>query len=83
MTDGKLLINEFINFACKNGANFYSLPPNEKQCILKKINWQVTESYDFGNDRVIPMKAGETLNWKLEIIQWLKIKWQQKSSLMF
>jgi dihydroorotase len=52
-------------FASFHGADFYRLPRNEGQIELEKTAWTVPASYPVGNDTLIPLRAGETLNWKL------------------
>jgi dihydroorotase len=52
-------------FASFHGADFYRLPRNEGQIALEKTAWTVPMSYPVDGDTLIPLKAGETLNWKL------------------
>ncbi len=52
-------------FASFNGADFYDLPRNQSTVTLEKQSWQVPADYAFGDSRVIPLRAGETLRWKL------------------
>lgn len=52
-------------FACENGANFYRLPLNEGETILEQQEWQVPANYPFDQGVVVPLKAGETIKWKL------------------
>ena len=57
----------FRAFACENGADFYGLKRNTVgQTILKRKEWKVPDSYPFDNGVVIPLKAGETIRWKLQ-----------------
>lgn len=53
-------------FASWHGADFYCLPRNQQQIKLIKTPWQVPEFYTFGNNRVVPLRALETVNWKLQ-----------------
>ena len=53
-------------FASHNGPDFYGLPRNDEKITLIKKPWQVPDSYPFGEETVIPMAAGETLQWQLE-----------------
>ncbi len=48
-----------------NGPKFYNLAVNKTTITLKRQSWTIPEFMPFGNDRVIPLMAGETLNWKL------------------
>jgi dihydroorotase len=53
-------------FASLNGPDFYGLPRNSEKITLVRKPWQVPDSYPFGEETVIPMAAGETLQWRLE-----------------
>lgn len=52
-------------FACEHGADFYGLPRNAGETVLVQENWQVPASYPFDNSELVPLKAGETMRWKL------------------
>ncbi len=52
-------------FTSFNGPDFYGLPRNSETIELKKESWEVPEKFDYLNDDLIPIKAGETLNWKI------------------
>ncbi len=58
-------LDKLEKFASINGPNFYRLPINKQRITLKKISWQVPSTLPFGNTLVIPMQAGEKLNWQL------------------
>lgn len=51
-------------FASFYGADFYGLPRNTETVTLRREAWTVPEFYPFGEDKLIPVKAGETLQWK-------------------
>jgi dihydroorotase len=53
-------------FASFNGPDFYGLERNKDTITLEKESWAVPESYDFGDSTVIPMRAGQTLSWKVK-----------------
>ena len=53
-------------FASFNGADFYGLPRNRGEVVLLKESWQVPADYAFGDDRVVPLRAGESLSWRLQ-----------------
>ncbi|KAF4318877.1 hypothetical protein JM18_006426 [Phytophthora kernoviae] len=53
-------------FACENGADFYGLKHNEGETVLKQQEWKVPDNYPFDNAVVVPLKAGETMRWKLQ-----------------
>jgi dihydroorotase len=52
-------------FASERGAAFYGLPPNEECIVLERAAWQVPGELPFGDGRLVPMRAGETLPWRL------------------
>ena len=52
-------------FASFNGADFYGLPRNRGTVTLRREPWQLPESLPFGDATLKPLRAGETLNWKL------------------
>jgi dihydroorotase len=53
-------------FACFYGPDFYNLPRNTDTITLVKESWQVPDSYPLGQDRVIPIRAGEMLEWQVK-----------------
>ena len=53
-------------FASLNGPDFYGLARNSETITLTRRSWQVPSSLSFGNELIIPLGAGETLNWKME-----------------
>lgn len=52
-------------FASFHGADFYRLPRNKGSITLKKENWIVPENLEFADDVLIPLRAGESVAWKL------------------
>lgn len=59
---------EFLEgFASEFGADFYGLPRHEERIRLIRRDWAIPASYHFGDDEIVPMGAGLTLPWKLEI----------------
>lgn len=53
-------------FASFNGPDFYGLPRNSGKVSLVRRPWRVPESYSFGADVVVPMFAGQTVDWQVE-----------------
>ncbi|MDF0606218.1 dihydroorotase [Neisseriaceae bacterium TC5R-5] len=53
-------------FASRNGPAFYGLPINQDHITLTKENWNVPTTLPYGTDRLIPLRAGETIAWKLQ-----------------
>jgi dihydroorotase len=56
-------LNQLEKFASLNGAHFYGLPRNSETVTLVKSGWQIPESYAFGLETVIPLRAGQSLAW--------------------
>lgn len=52
-------------FASFYGADFYGLPRNKEQIALVKESWTVPESISFAGDVLVPLRAGQTVAWKL------------------
>ncbi|EAR60905.1 dihydroorotase [Neptuniibacter caesariensis] len=53
-------------FASLNGPDFYGLPRNSDTITLVKESWDVPASYPLGDDQVVPIRAGETISWKVK-----------------
>jgi len=52
-------------FASLHGPRFYGLPPNRDRVTLSREEWRVPESIPFGGEELVPLRAGETIPWKL------------------
>ncbi|XP_076915852.1 dihydroorotase, mitochondrial-like isoform X1 [Bidens hawaiensis] len=50
-------------FTSFNGPDFYSLPRNTRKITLKKSTWKVPEAYSYASGSIVPMSAGESLDW--------------------
>jgi dihydroorotase len=53
-------------FASLNGANFYQLPINTDKITLTKESWKVPETMTFGDDVVVPIRAGDDVLWQVK-----------------
>ena len=53
-------------FASFHGPDFYGLPRNVQKITLKKESWTVPESLALGDQTLVPLRAGETLSWKMQ-----------------
>jgi dihydroorotase len=51
-------------FAGHFGADFYGLPRNEAKVTLEKSPWEVPREYPFGDETVVPLRAGANLAWR-------------------
>ncbi|MCU0809224.1 MAG: dihydroorotase, partial [Candidatus Contendobacter sp.] len=53
-------------FASFHGPDFYGLPRNTGTITLRRQPTPVPESFPFGAEELVPLRAGETLGWRLE-----------------
>ena len=58
-------LDKLEGFASHFGADFYGLPRNTSTITLRKQAWAVPESYAYGDAQLKPLRAGDTLAWKL------------------
>lgn len=58
-------LDKLEGFASFYGADFYGLPRNEQVIKLRREEWQVPASVGFGEYRLVPLRAGEMVKWKL------------------
>jgi len=59
------MLDKLEGFSSFFGADFYRLPRNTEQITLRKESWQVPASLMFGEHRLIPLRAGESVAWKI------------------
>ena len=52
-------------FASCHGADFYGLPRNTTRVTLRRSAWRVPEELAYGEDRLVPLRAGESVAWML------------------
>lgn len=57
-------LDKLEGFASFYGADFYGLQRNTTHITLEKTPWEVPKELMFGEDSLVPVFAGETLNWK-------------------
>jgi dihydroorotase len=58
-------LDKLEGFASVFGARFYGLPASKDTITLVREEWTVPETLKFGNDFIVPLRAGETIPWKL------------------
>jgi dihydroorotase len=58
-------LDKLEGFASFYGADFYGLPRNTDTVTLRREAWTVPESFAFGEARLKPLCADETLAWRL------------------
>lgn len=52
-------------FTSFHGADFYGLPRNSEKITLVKKSWTVPKDFPLGDDRIIPLHAGEEESWMI------------------
>jgi dihydroorotase len=52
-------------FASFFGPDFYGLPRNTETIELVREPWQVPDDYEFGGERLTPLRAGEAVAWRV------------------
>jgi len=58
-------LDRLEGFASFHGADFYRLPRNTAKITLRKESWQAPDSLAFGEHRLVPLRAGESITWKM------------------
>jgi dihydroorotase len=59
-------LDKLEGFASFHGADFYRLPRNTAKITLRKESWQAPDSIAFGEYRLVPLRAGEEVKWRME-----------------
>jgi dihydroorotase len=58
-------LTKLEGFASLHGPAFYGLEPNEDTVTLVRSPWQVPGSYPFAGETIVPLRAGDTLAWRM------------------
>ncbi|HET9340247.1 MAG TPA: dihydroorotase [Casimicrobiaceae bacterium] len=58
-------LDRLEGFASLAGAAFYGLPPHGETVTLVREPWTVPAQYAFGDATVVPLRAGETVRWRV------------------
>jgi dihydroorotase len=58
-------LDKLEGFASFYGPDFYQLPRNTDKVTLSKQSWLVPETIPFADDVLVPLRAGQTIGWKL------------------
>ena len=54
-----------INSRAHHGADFYGRPRNEGTVTVVREEWTVPPTYAFGENQVVPLRADETVRWRV------------------
>ncbi len=57
-------LDKLEGFASFYGADYYGLPRNTDKVTLRREEWQVPATLDFGQHQLVPLRAGEKMKWK-------------------
>jgi len=52
-------------FASHRGPDFYGLPRNQDKILIERQPQRVATELPFGDDALVPMRAGETIAWRI------------------
>ncbi|HJV05988.1 MAG TPA: dihydroorotase [Chromobacteriaceae bacterium] len=59
-------LDKLEGFASQHGPDFYRLPRNRDTITLVKESWTVPEALPYGDDTLVPLRAGESIGWRLQ-----------------
>jgi len=58
-------LSRLEGFASHHGADFYGLPRSHDTVMLLREEWEIPTSYRFGDDDLVPLRAGENVRWRV------------------
>jgi dihydroorotase len=58
-------LDKLEGFASLHGPDFYGLPRNTDHITLIRDEWEVPATLPFGEQQVVPLRAGEKLRWRV------------------
>ena len=58
-------LDNLQNFVSNNACKIYNINPSKNEIVLEKRDFIVADSYNEYKETVIPMYAGETINWSI------------------
>jgi dihydroorotase len=58
-------LDKLEGFASFYGADFYGMPRNRDSITLRREPWQVPEQLPLGDETLVPLRAGEALQWRV------------------
>ena len=68
--DRENALHKLEGFASFYGADFYALPRNGDTITLVRKPWQLPATVALGVEAMVPLMAGDTLNWQLATGNW-------------
>jgi dihydroorotase len=58
-------LDRLEGFASLHGPDFYGLPRNQATITLRREAWRVPEQIAYGDDALVPLRAGGSVEWKM------------------
>lgn len=58
-------LDKLEGFASFHGADFYGLPRHADSITLRRESWTVPERMSLGDASLVPLRAGETVRWRV------------------
>jgi dihydroorotase len=58
-------LDRFEAFASFHGPDYYRLPRNGGKVVLVRERWDAPTEYPYGTDTLVPLRAGEPLQWRM------------------
>jgi dihydroorotase len=59
-------LDKLEGFASHHGADFYGMPRNAQKITLRKDEWTVPGTYPFGEEPLVPFRAGQKIRWRID-----------------
>lgn len=63
--DAAKALDKLEGFASFYGADFYGLPRNRDRITLRRESWQVPGELPLAEGTLVPLRAGESIGWRL------------------
>lgn len=59
------ILDKLEGFASLHGPDFYGMPRNTDRITLVRDSWTAPETLPLGDQVIVPLRAGETLQWRV------------------
>ncbi len=59
-------LDKLEGFASHYGPDFYKLPRNTNTITLEKTPWKMPTDFEYCGEKLVPLNAGTTLNWRVK-----------------
>lgn len=63
--DNANALDKLEGFASFHGADFYGLPRATETVTLHREAWTLPAEFNVGDEEIVPLGGGETVNWKM------------------